>query len=76
MGMLTRLLTMPVRAPVSGSLWIGQQIAKAAEAQYNDKSALRAALIEAEERLLAGELSEDDYDEIETDLLIRMKVAT
>ena len=75
MGILSGLLLWPVKAPVSGSLWVAHQIAKAADAQHNDKSALRTALSEAEARLLAGELSEEEYDVLETDLLMRLQAA-
>jgi hypothetical protein len=76
MGILSGLLLWPAKLPMSGSFWVAGQIAKAADAQYNDKTALRAALIEAENQLLAGDLSEDEYDVLETDLLIRLQAAT
>ena len=75
MGMLSKLLLLPLTSPVVGSLWVGRQIAEAAEAQYNDPAALRAALNDAEKRLLDGTLSEDDYDVLETDLLVRLQAA-
>lgn len=75
MGILSGLLLWPVKSPVTGTLWAARQIAKAADAQYNDKAALRAALTRAEEQLLSGELSEEKYDLLETDLLIRMRAA-
>lgn len=75
MGILSSLLLWPVKAPVTGTLWAARQIAKAADAQYNDKATLRAALTQAENQLLAGELSEEEYDVLETDLLMRMRAA-
>jgi hypothetical protein len=75
MGILSGLLLWPVKAPMTGSLWVAQQIAKAADAQYNDKATLRAALSDAEAMLLAGELSEEEYDVLETDLLMRLQAA-
>ncbi len=75
MGLLSRLLLLPVSAPLSGSLWIAQQITESVERERNSPAALRAALREAELRLIAGELSEEDYEVIETDLLVRMREA-
>lgn len=75
MGILTNLLMLPVAAPVGGSLWLARQIAKSAEQERNSPSALREALRDAEAGLLAGELSEHEYDRIETDLLERLRSA-
>ncbi|ODM43531.1 gas vesicle protein GvpG [Cereibacter johrii] len=75
MGLLTSLLTLPVRGPFDGTLWIAARIGEAAEQSWNDPAALRAALVEAERQLLAGELSEESYDAIELDLLERLKGA-
>ncbi|ETX29356.1 gas vesicle protein GvpG [Roseivivax isoporae] len=75
MGLLTGLLSLPVRGPTGAALWIARQIAAAAEAERNDPAALRAALAEAERRLVAGELSEEDYDRIEDELLARLAEA-
>lgn len=75
MGMLSNLLLLPVKGPVSGTLWVAGKISEAAEAQRNDRSVLMAALKQAEEDLLAGRLSDDDYDVLETDLLERLRDA-
>jgi hypothetical protein len=72
MGLVRKLLTLPVSGPADGVLWLAARVAEAADAQRNDPALLRAALVEAEARLVAGEMSEDDYDLIETDLLTRL----
>jgi hypothetical protein len=74
-GLLRKTLTLPISGPASGVVWVARQIAAAAEAQYNDPSALREALVAAEAQLLAGELSEEEYDLIEDDLLARLRSA-
>jgi hypothetical protein len=71
-GLLRKTLTLPVTGPTSGVFWIARQIAEAADAQRNDPAVLREALVAAEAQLLAGDLSEDEYDAIEDDLLARM----
>lgn len=75
MGLVSRLLTLPVTAPVSGSLWVTRKIHEAAERDFNDPAAIRAQLSRLEAQLLAGEISEDAYDDAELDLLLRLKEA-
>lgn len=76
MGLLTRLLLLPVSGPLAGSIWIAGQIAKAVDDERNSPAAIRNALREAEERLLKGDLSEADYEVLETDLLERLRGRT
>lgn len=75
MGLLSRLILLPVSAPVTGSLWVARQIADCVEAERNSPAALREALREAEAQLVAGSLGEEEYEAIETDLLERMRRA-
>jgi hypothetical protein len=75
MGLLTSLLLLPVSGPLSGALWVARQIAEAAESERNSPAALRAALHEAEARLISGELSEVEYDALETVLLERLRIS-
>jgi len=75
MGLLTSLLFSPVTAPPKGVFWVARRLAEQAEAERNSPAALRAALATAEAQLLAGELSEEDYDAIEDDLLDRLDKA-
>ena len=75
MGILSKLLLGPITAPFNGTVWVAGKIAEAAEAERNDKGVLRDALAEAERQLLDGTLSEDEYDEIEEDLLQRLRDA-
>ena len=75
MGILSKLVLFPIKAPVGGTLWIADKISEAAEAQRNDRGTLMVALREAERQLEAGDLSEAEYDEIEADLLTRLQAA-
>jgi hypothetical protein len=75
MGLLSSLLLLPVAAPLQGSLWVARQIAEGVDNERNSPAALRQALREAEARLIAGELSEEEYDLQETDLLERLRAA-
>jgi C4-dicarboxylate-specific signal transduction histidine kinase len=75
MGLLSCLLMLPVSAPVAGSLWVARQIAESVEHERNSPAALRSALRQAEASLLAGDLTEEEYEVIETDLLVRLRAA-
>ncbi|MFT4784758.1 MAG: hypothetical protein ACI9IV_002506 [Paracoccaceae bacterium] len=73
MGILKTLLLLPVKGPMDGALWLTQKIHGAAAEEFNNPAMIKRALQELERGLLAGEISEDDYDEAETALLIRLK---
>jgi hypothetical protein len=75
MGLISRLLLLPVSAPVSGAFWVARQIAESVESERNSPAALRDALRAAEAALIAGEIGEEEYEEIETDLLERLRMA-
>lgn len=74
MGLLSTLLLAPVKLPVTGTVWLGRKLAETAEAERNDPVVLRSALSAAEQRLLSGEITETEYDGIETEILTRLKV--
>lgn len=75
MGLVSRLLTLPVSAPVTGSLWLARKIHEAAAQQLNDPAAIKAELSRLEAQLLSGEISEETYDAAELTLLMRLKEA-
>ena len=57
-----------------GSLrFVLDKIVAAAEAEANDDSPLREQLLEAQMRLELGELSEDEFAQIERDVLARIR---
>ncbi|MEO0634190.1 MAG: gas vesicle protein GvpG [Pseudomonadota bacterium] len=72
MGLLSRILMLPVRGPTDGVMWVAGKLAEHAEAERNSPVALRAALADAERQLLAGEIDEAVYDDIEDDILERL----
>ncbi len=73
MGILRSILTLPVSGPVKGTLWVAGKVKEAADQEYNDPATLRKMLISIEKQLLAGTLSEEDYDIAETDILKRLQ---
>jgi hypothetical protein len=71
MGLLTGLLTLPL-APVRGTIWLAERLLEEAERELNDPAAVEQQLLEAEERYERGEISADDFERIEDELLRRL----
>ena len=71
MGLLTGLLTLPL-APVRGTIWIAERLLEEAERELNDPAALEQQLLEAEARYERGEMSADEFERIEDELLRRL----
>jgi len=53
--------------------WVLDTVKTAAEAEMNDDTALREQLLEAEMRREMGEISDEEFRDIETDLLARIR---
>ena len=71
MGLLTGLLTLPL-APVRGTIWVAERLLEEAERQLNDPAALEQQLLEAEEHYERGEISAEEFERIEDELLRRL----
>ena len=69
MDIVTRLLTLPVTGPIDGVLWIAKTIKERAEAEYFNEGAVRSRLLELELKLDMGEITEDEYQAAEDQLL-------
>ncbi len=73
MGILSTLLLLPLKGPADSALWVAKQVADAVDQERNSPTAIKAALTEAERKLISGEMSEEEYDILETELLRRLK---
>lgn len=71
MGLVSGL----VLGPVKLLTWTAEQVLEAAEAQMYDEDALRAALVQLNQDLDAGVISEDEFLAAEDDLMERLAVA-
>ena len=71
MGLITGLLTFPL-APVRGTMWIAERLLEEAERQLDDPARLEERLREAEAALEAGEISPEEFDDIEEDVVLRL----
>ena len=58
---------------ISGIRWVMETVVTAAEAEMNDDTALREQLLDAEMRREMGEISVEEFEEIEADLLTRIR---
>jgi type II secretory pathway predicted ATPase ExeA len=74
MGLFTGLLTLPL-APLRGTVWIAEQIAEEAARQMDEGRTIRRQLAEVELRYERGELTVEELEEIEDELLERLRLA-
>lgn len=58
---------------IGGLRFVLDKVVAAAEAEMNDDTALRDQLLEAQMRLELGEISEDEFAEIEKDVLAAIR---
>ena len=74
MGIFTGLLLLPL-APLRGTIWLAEQLAAIAEEELNDEKTVRRLLLQAEQALDRGELSVEEFEQIEDELLERLELA-
>ncbi|WP_328352966.1 gas vesicle protein GvpG [Streptomyces sp. NBC_00457] len=72
MGLVGEILLLPF-APVRGSAWVMRQVLSEAERIYYDPATVRAELARLEDQLEAGEISEEEFDRQEDELLDRLE---
>jgi hypothetical protein len=68
MGLITGLLTLPL-APVRGTIWIAEKLRDQAERELDADDQLRRRLDELQVAYELGELSDEEYEQAEQDLL-------
>ena len=68
MGLITGLLTLPL-APARGALWIAEPVQVEAERPHDEPSRVPIELAELEVALERGELSEEEFEAREDELL-------
>jgi hypothetical protein len=71
MGLLTGLVTLPL-APIRATLWIAERLLDEAERELNDPANIERVLLEAEASFERGELSAEEYERIEDELMSRL----
>ena len=68
MGLITGLLTLPL-APVRGVAWVSEILAEEALRQQAELQSPQRALADLEAARAAGELSEEEFAELEAGLI-------
>ena len=72
MGFLTGLILLPL-APLRGTIWLAERLAEVAERELDSDTTLRRLLVEAEMAYDSGELSVEEYEQVEDELLDRLE---
>jgi len=71
MGLITGLLTLPL-APVRGTMWIADRLLEEAERELNRPANVEQQLADAELRYERGEISADEFERLEDELVRRL----
>jgi hypothetical protein len=67
------LLLLPIKGPMDGALWVTEKLVEVAEGEVNNPATLRKSLKSLEQDLIAGRITEDEYDASETLILTRLR---
>jgi hypothetical protein len=71
--MIGKLVSFPVTGPISLTLWLARTIAEQAEAELYDEGKIRRELAELEMRSDLGEIGEEEYEQLEDNLMARLR---
>lgn len=71
--MLLEILFAPVAAPISGVTWIAGKIMEQADAEIDDVENLQKHLLALQLSFDMGEISEEDFEEREEELLLAIQ---
>ena len=58
---------------IDGLKFVMEKLLQVAEAELNDDTVLRERLLDAQMRLELGEISQDEFDELEVEILARIR---
>ncbi|WP_392535574.1 gas vesicle protein GvpG [Nostoc sp. C117] len=71
--MLGKILLLPVMGPISGLMWIGEQIQERTNTEYDAQENLHKQLLSLQLKFDMGELSEEEFDTQEEELLLKIQ---
>ena len=72
MGLIGSLLTFPVSGPLKGVMWLAAMLQERAEGEMYNEDAVRGRLMELELRLDMGEMTEDEDQAAEDELVAQL----
>lgn len=71
--MLLKLLLSPVMGPINGVVWIAEKIEERANTEFDDQENLNKQLLTLQLSLDMGEISEEEYDAKEEEILLKLQ---
>ncbi|MGE5660008.1 MAG: gas vesicle protein GvpG [Actinomycetota bacterium] len=71
--MSLNLLLFPVTGPLSGLMWIGEKIEERANTEFDDQENLHKMLLALQLSFDLGEISEEDFEAQEEELLLKIQ---
>ena len=74
MGFFSKLVLLPL-APVGGVIWLAEQLERIAHEEYFSEESIQRELLEWQLAADAGEISPEEYLEVEDALLARLDEA-
>lgn len=74
MGLLLKLLTLPISGPIEGVVWIAKKVAEQADRELYDAEKVHGQLMELELNYDLGEINEEEYLATEEILLERLRI--
>ncbi|PIP12753.1 MAG: gas vesicle protein GvpG [bacterium (Candidatus Stahlbacteria) CG23_combo_of_CG06-09_8_20_14_all_40_9] len=66
-------LIFPILIPIKGVAWVADKLKEAAEAELYDEGKVKEELLNLQMRLETGEISEEEYNKKEAELLERLE---
>ncbi|MBI1240589.1 gas vesicle protein GvpG [Umezakia ovalisporum] len=71
--MLLKALLTPIMGPISGVVWIAEQIQERANTEFDEQENLNKQLLALQLSFDMGEISEEEYEAQEEEILLRMQ---
>ncbi|MCX2730496.1 gas vesicle protein GvpG [Saccharopolyspora sp. NFXS83] len=71
MGLISGILTAPL-APIRAVTWVAERMKEQAEREYYDLGTIQRGMAEADELFEAGEITEQERDELHDGYLARL----
>lgn len=71
--MFLKLLTFPITGPIDGILWLGGQLLERANTELDDQENLQKQLLALQLAFDLGDISEEDFEIQEEELLLKIQ---
>ena len=71
--MLFKALLLPITGPIGGLFWIGEQIQERVDTEFDAQENLHKQLLSLQLRFDLGEISEEDFEIEEEELLLKIQ---